>query len=587
MSVDVTVDAGVRYQTLDGFGTSLGGSPTLKQLQSPTLQKIYYKDLGASMLRVNLAFQALKAPDGNLATPVYLGPDIRRNTKRFNWNESNIRSGGTFARAALKHGGGDVNVIASIWSPPHWMKGTEISAATGAATGVGPRLTYNAYGAANGSGGSLFNTDENLTQFGRYVAAYVRGFEQAYGVPIYALSIQNELAFHQSYTSAVYSPELYVNAVKAVSRWFRKEGIHTRLIGPEDVGVGSTNDPYILKRQMTYIKALRADPEASAAIWGYAIHGYADDGITESRSPEMWREYWAGRDDRPNWTGIAEDDKPSWMTEISGGSPTWNGALRLASNVQDALVYGNASAWVYWGITPASATQAGYTLMTGTDATANKYVALKHFSRLIRPGAVRLKTSAVDPTGLYASAWVQDANKTITTVLINNSAKAQEVRLHLPGIAIGSFSTNFGSTERATWKQLRSIAVRGEVATITLPARSLFTLQGSTAKPSKPIQPATFSGIYFRDHDADGRRDAGDKGIGGDKVFIDSNLNGRRDAKELFSVTRIDGRFTFVVAPGTYAVRREVPRGTKTTTAAIGVTVKEAESRTGLLIGLA
>ena len=36
------------------------------------------------------------------------------------------------------------------------------------------------------------------------------------------------------------------------------------------------------------------------------------------------------------------------VSEISGQSSTWSGALNVAANATDALVQGNASAWLYW-----------------------------------------------------------------------------------------------------------------------------------------------------------------------------------------------------------------------------------------------
>src|SRR5436190_734196 len=86
----------------------------------------------------------------------------------------------------------------STASAPHWMKGAELDANTGQPDGNQPVLT-----ATDSAGGSLIDTPDNLQQFGRYVAAYVKGFEQTYGVPFYAISIQNELAFHETYNSCV------------------------------------------------------------------------------------------------------------------------------------------------------------------------------------------------------------------------------------------------------------------------------------------------------------------------------------------------------------------------------------------------
>src|SRR5205823_4060952 len=102
-------------------------------------------------------------------------------------------------------------------------------------TTVMPKLVENdnwGFKILDSAGGSLVDSPENLQQFGRYVAAYVKGYEQHYGVQFYAVSLQNEPAFHEDYGSCVYSPGLYVKALKAVADAFHHYGIATKLMGP-------------------------------------------------------------------------------------------------------------------------------------------------------------------------------------------------------------------------------------------------------------------------------------------------------------------------------------------------------------------
>jgi O-glycosyl hydrolase len=582
MAVDVTIDATDRRQSIDGFGTALGGSTPANLVKSDDFQKMYFQDLGSSMLRVALNFSTLKAADGNLATPVYLGPNIDKNIALFDWNQYNIKQSGIFARAAMKQGLDDTKIIAAIWSPPHWMKGPELNPNNGNVTSVQPVIDYTTYGVPNASGGSLIDTEANLTQFARWVAAYVKGFEQTFGAPIYALSIQNELAFHEPYHSCVYTPELYAKALKFVNRWFEVYGIETKLIGPEDVGVGSEKDPYILRRQFEYIKAIRRDPAAMEAMDGWAIHGYANDGVNTYRSPEMWEQYWNGRPqgNGPSWWGIKGDNKFSWMTETSGQAHNWIGAMQLASSAQDALVQGNVNAWVYWGIASGNTSYNNHALTAGMDYDAMKYVGAKHFFRFIRPGAVRLNTTETDPYGVYASAFVHDEDKTLTGVVINNDKQEQEVRLRLPNLDVANFTTGYLSTETDRWQRLRTIRIKNGVATVVLPPKSILTLQGDLNVAG------SVSGFYFHDADGDGQIVRGEVGLPGDKVYIDLNGNGVRDRREPFSVTNAEGAFAFAaLPPGDYKLRRDLPEGWTQTTAALDVSLRPGQNLRRLLIG--
>jgi len=144
-----------------------------------------------------------------------LSSDLQSNINLLNFNGNYPQTNwGQFAQQAVGNKIDQMKIIGSIWSPPPWMKTTN-----------------------NQNGGYLIQTPDNLTQFARYVAAYVNGFQQSYGVPMYGVSIQNELRFWQPYPSTVYSPSDYVAALKAVGAEFARDGITTKLIGPEDVGV--------------------------------------------------------------------------------------------------------------------------------------------------------------------------------------------------------------------------------------------------------------------------------------------------------------------------------------------------------------
>src|SRR5438067_6967930 len=112
-------------------------------------------------------------------------------------------------------------------------------------------------------GGHLIQSDDNLQQFGRYVAAYVQGFQQAYGEPLYAVSIQNELRFAEAYPSTIYYPNEYAAAVKAVGQVFQAQALTTKIFGPEDVGADSG---FITNNQMSFINAVTTDPQAASQL---------------------------------------------------------------------------------------------------------------------------------------------------------------------------------------------------------------------------------------------------------------------------------------------------------------------------------
>ena len=278
-NTSVTVDITHRFQTIEGFGTALASdTPTW----TPQLQNLYAQDLGASILRVALR------PD-LLPQQVTLGPDLQSNINLMNFNSREEHNWGTFAATINQNKIDQFKVIGTVFSPPPWMK------------------TNNDI---NG-GGRLIQTPDNLQQFARYLAAYAKGFQQNYGVPLYGLSIQNELRFVEAYPSAVYSPSDYAATVKAVGREFAAQGITTKLFGPEDVGADSG---FLTDNQMSFINAVNADPETKSYLSFYAIHGYSGNGVNVSSSRTNWADY---------YNRIKADGKESWQTETSGENPAW------------------------------------------------------------------------------------------------------------------------------------------------------------------------------------------------------------------------------------------------------------------------
>lgn len=481
LSVNVTIDPSQHFQTIEGFGTSVATAPAL--YESAAFQKMYYADLGSSMLRLPVRLDTLMGPDGTLASPVTLTPDLQADIALFNFNQPDVQSDGILAAASKTYGIDSVKIIGSIWSPPNWMKGPEVNWQTGQPDGNYPYVSWNL---TDTIGGSLIDTPDNLAQFGLFVASYVKGFQQAYGVPFYAISIQNELAFAESYSSCVYTPQLFVDAIKAVHSAFVQYGISTKIIGPEDVGVGPSYVPWIAWRQMQYINAVRADPEAMADLSAYAIHGFADDSSTPGRSPAMWDQYANGRSatDYPApynswWTGIANDGKESWQTEMLPTDQSAAGALLLAENAQDALVQGDVSAWFDWQTAdggPASV----HTLTSGTDETTLKFGAAQQFFRYIRPGSYRVGATPSDPTGVYVSAFVQDQEQTLTTVLINAGSTDQTVNLSVSGDPVSVYGIDRRTDATDVFADEGPVPVVNGVATIDLPAGSIVTLQGNT-----------------------------------------------------------------------------------------------------------
>lgn len=173
-----------------------------------------------------------------------MGPNIAANMLHFDYSESNEFNhfDGELARAAKSRAGDDFNLIGSFWSPVPWVKVSSGSVYGGQSTGPYPakgtplpaiwRGCFSGGGRTTGNlhHGSfqgrfflirlfvfsevdvtdtpMLEFDDSkvggtgqtsaLTQLARSTAAYLKGYQDNYGVKFHAVSLQNELAFVSS-----------------------------------------------------------------------------------------------------------------------------------------------------------------------------------------------------------------------------------------------------------------------------------------------------------------------------------------------------------------------------------------------------
>ncbi len=554
-SVSIDTSAANRGQTIDGFGTCLSGT----EGQSAWFQQLYFDDLRASMLRFDLVprFKApysdlhynspwfgqaspmdLPGPDGNnvrtysgaadytasfggqQAQIAVMGPNIDDNVKLFNFDDDVPKTAGTLAQIGeqKKSALGDFKLFASMWSPAPWLKvssGNTISGQSDPLPKNGTAWPF--IWGGNFSGGKLDTSgtpraefDDGtgptsaLTQFARGLAAYLRGFQNTYGVKLYAISIQNELNFETFYNSCTYPLSSgYIAALKAARAELDKyDDLKTiRIMGPEDLlgGDGYGMWQYgggsdVTHKNLQYLTEIAKDADAAKAIDFFCIHGYAADGVNAAgATPEQWQ-WWAdGWQTSPGAglpataAGFTSYGKKSWMTETSGEDPAWlspasgfpsKGAFSIALKINQALTAGQESAWAYWQLTDGK----DVAEQTLTDATLKeasaKYVAAKHFYYFVRPGAQLAPVTVSGSSTLVASSFVHDGAGTLVVELINTDASDATVSVDVPASPPDITSFDVRTSSDGNLWQSSSVDVSGAAVSVTVPGYGVVTLSG-------------------------------------------------------------------------------------------------------------
>jgi glucosylceramidase len=281
-----------------------------------------------------------------------------------------------------------LRIIASPWSAPAWMK-------------------------TSGSliGGSLQEPFESA--FADYLVKYVDAY-RGYGIPIFALTVQNEPAFEPSsypgmaMTAAVRARLIGQYLGPALAR--RAPG--TRILEWDH----NWDDP-------GQSLGVLADPDAARYVSGVAWHCYRG---TPSAQSDVHR---------------AHPDKDAYITECSGGD--WASAKKgeLLWFARDLLLAGVrnwARGVVYWNLAldeqhgPHSGgcglCKGVVTIdsQTGAVSRNDEYYAFAHFSRFVLAGAVRVGSSETDKD-LPNVAFENPSDGSVVLVVVNSHVVARNV----------------------------------------------------------------------------------------------------------------------------------------------------------------
>lgn len=446
--VEIAVDAGTRYQTIEGYGTALN-TWTRKMRQfyrTEAFQQIYVRDLGFNFLRLNLWGPTLPQQVEDWRNISY--KDFDRSIARFEVYFEVIE--------ALKRINPDLRLIGTVWSPPAWMKEND-------------SITDPASGALDGPTEYVIDGEEAdnrvlpkyYPHVAKWMAEMVKLFEAA-GLPLHAVSPANEPMFTQEFESCLWTAPDLARVTAMLGKRLEAEGFEDMLLyGPETM----TGGHWTLFNEV-YIDAYMNEARSAEQLDVFATHGYTD-GYTADVSKDASRQF---------RELVASYEAPYWVTEGGTGGHAWPAPLTdVAAALHNAFVSGHASAFVPWQVTGGEPSTHNLMVM---DRMTKKTHAVRHFSRFVRPGAVRIEAT---PSGgaVKASAYVHPEQETVTVVLINATAQRQKVDLTLEQVEGLSAFDAYRTTRDEDEAVQDAVAVSGSAtASLAMPAQSMLTLHG-------------------------------------------------------------------------------------------------------------
>jgi glucosylceramidase len=426
--ITFAINDAVKYQKIDGFGASLleSGLMVLNTLP-PERQEDVLKSLfdakdgsGFSAMKTEIA-----ATDFQAAGPWYTYDDTPGDLEMKHFSISRdlgVNGMATYIKRARKYG--TFALQAPMDYPPDWM---------------------------------LFDVNKNqdvnpkyFPALARYYMRYLQDYKKA-GIEIDYLSLFNEP--FSVYTKIPYE-KIRVLLRDHVGPALAKSGLGTKLMLSEAPDRGEAG---------RYYPVVLDDPVARKYVAVIPYHGY--DLKNYDKIAELHRKY---------------SDLPLWMTEIcyayEAGTPR---SLSLpVYGFEDGDFWGNiimndleagASAWIYWNMildekggpwaisvvhgNPDPNVQHPVVIInqqTHEITYTGLYYYLSHFSKFVRPGAVRVQTTG-STEGVRAMSFASSEGGLVSQ-LINSRKQDVEVNLRYHGKQLRVTLPALSITT-ATWRQ--------------------------------------------------------------------------------------------------------------------------------------
>ncbi len=454
--VNIDVDPQQRYQRIEGFGTCLFPyRQTHREIyKTPGFDRTYAERIGLNIIRINLE-HFLTEPFENPEDVTWRDIDVGDSARVYT----------DFAQA-VKQFNPDVRIIATVWSPPPWMKVNE-NLASGRPRGQNAGILASSYRLRKDRDVIEENrvADDKYPHFVAWMTAIADWFERE-GIPLYGMSPANEPRFSQWYGSCVWTAEDFATITAMLGEGLEEAGHGEILLyGPEDMTGHLYNEG-----TTAFVEALMANPRARRQIDRFATHGYTD-GIEADMSQTSSAQFWAL---------IDEYDKPYWMTEGGTGPHEWPKPITDGAGlaIHNSLVAGHASAFVPWQISGGQANHHNFMLR---DQMTPKTRTLLHFARAVPVDGHRIAASPAYGDVL-ASAYHREQDGRVGIVLINPSGADHAVTLDLSKVGELASLELYRTTDGESVEAEGAVEISNGKVRLAMPAQSIASLRGKVAQ---------------------------------------------------------------------------------------------------------
>ena len=427
----IALDPNSEYQTILGFGGSFTESTAyvLNQLSAEKREEVIEAYFGPSGADYTLTRTHINSSDFSLGNYAYA--EIPGDTRLEHFTiEEDLDDIVPLIQDAKAVSDSGFRIIASPWTAPPWMKDN------------------NAW-----NDGEL--KPELYPTWALYFSKYIRAYEEQ-GIDIWGVTIENEpLGNGAQWESMRFSPESMAEFLKNhLGPRFEQDGIDARIL------IYDQNRDHVEE----WVDVILGDPEAAKYAWGTAVHWYSStvdwypealnaihdrypdkailhtEGTIDAEVPVWQDDDWYWRPEATDWgyDWAPEEDKPlhpkyvpayRYARDIIGGLNSWLVGWIDWNMVLDTQ--GGPNHAENWCIAPVIASPE-----TNEVYYTPLYYVLAHFSRYIRPDAIRIGITE-SPADIMVTAF-RNVDGSIVVALLNQSDAEVEYAVSLDGRQVDS-----------------------------------------------------------------------------------------------------------------------------------------------------
>jgi len=483
-AVNISVDASVKYQTIDNFGASdcwsmqkVGGWYPVQKERIADLLFSVDKGIGLSAWRFNIG-AGLNYTTINHSWRTVETFEVNQNT--YDWSKQEEER--WFLQAAKDRGVDQF--IAFVNSPPG-------------------RMTRNGYTNCTNGLGSTNLRINFVDQYAKYLVDILKHFRDDWGISFDFISPINEPQWEWNSNSNQEGNRAGNDDIKQIIESLYTE-LHNQNVQTEIsiIESGDLRSWYQKIQSMEseygkvygeYLSDLIADPNINLKIASHFCgHSYWSDRIVNQLVQDREALY-------SQIFPFLNNGWNYWMTEYAildgplgqgghGRDLSINTALDVARVIHYDLTILHASAWQWWTAVSPEDYKDGliYTDYMNNPASQNIIESkllwtLGNFSRYIRPGSVRIKLSgANDKLGLLGSAYINAEQDKLIIVFVNMSSSEKPVLVDFSGLDPNKKVQSFRPiiTSDNSGDDLKEYNLFSSDSSFNIPPRSVVTFIG-------------------------------------------------------------------------------------------------------------